>query len=167
MANLTFKGNQISTAGDLPKVGETAPDFSIIKTDLSEATLKEFAGKRVVLNLFPSIDTPVCAAQTRRFNEEAAKLKNAAILCVSADLPFAYKRFCGAEGIENIICASTFRSGSFHKDRYGMEMTGGPLAGLLARAVVIIDEFGKIAYTDLVAEVTHEPNYDSALAVLA
>ena len=164
MASITFKGNPASTSGDLPSVGSTAPDFKLVKTDLSETGLEDFAGKKKVLNIFPSLDTPVCANSVRRFNEEAGKAEGSVIINISADLPFAQKRFCGAEGIEDAITASTFRS-SFAKD-YGVELTDGPLAGLCARAVVVLDADNKVVYTQLVGEVTEEPDYDKALAAL-
>lgn len=164
MATVTLKGNDIQTNGDLPSIGNQAPPFTLVKDDLSETTLSEYAGKRIVLNIFPSIDTPTCQMSVRTFNEKAAQLDNAAVLCVSADLPFAQKRFCGSEGIENVVNASTFRS-SFGED-YGLHFTTGPLTGLLARAVVVIDADGRVLHTELVSEVADEPNYDAALASL-
>lgn len=164
MATVTLKGNAIETVGDLPAVGSTAPDFNLVKTDLSEVRLADFKGKKLILNIFPSIDTGTCAMSVRQFNEKAAQLDNTAVVCVSADLPFAASRFCGAEGIENVITGSTFRS-SFGQD-YGVTFATGPLAGLLSRAVVVIDETGKVVYTQQVAETADEPNYDTALAAL-
>lgn len=165
MASITLKGNPISTVGNLPAIGTAAPAFSAVKTDLSECTLKELAGKKVVLNIFPSIDTGVCAASTRRFNQEASSLKNTVIVCVSADLPFALGRFCGAEGLENVVPVSIFRNPAFGAD-YGVAIADGPLAGLLSRAIVVIDESGNVAYTEQVPEITQEPNYEKALAAL-
>jgi thiol peroxidase len=165
MAKITFKGTPIDTIGDLPKVGQKAPGFTLTKRDLSETSLDDFTGKRIVLNIFPSIDTQVCATSVRRFNVEASKLENSVVLCVSADLPFAHERFCGAEGIEDVLSLSCFRSEAFGKD-YGVKITSGPLAGLLSRAVVIIDDSGKVIYTEQVPEIVHEPNYEAALAVL-
>ena len=165
MASITLQGNPISTIGELPATGTAAPAFTAVKTDLSECTLAELAGKKVVLNIFPSIDTGVCAASTRRFNQEAGALDNAVVVCISADLPFALGRFCGAEGLEAVIPVSTFRNPEFGKN-YGVAIIDGPLAGLLSRAVVVIDESGNVAYTEQVPEITQEPNYDAALAAL-
>ncbi len=165
MAQITFKGNPIHTAGSLPKVGSPAPDLSLTKADLSAVTLREFKGKKVVLNIFPSIDTPVCAASVRRFNEEAAKLNNAVVLCISRDLPFAQNRFCAAEGLKNVITASEYKDSSF-SDAYGVRIVDSPLAGLLSRAVVVVDQNSKIAYTEQVPEIGQEPDYAKALAVL-
>ena len=166
MAKITLKGTPIDTIGDLPKIGEKAHGFTLTKRDLSETSLEDYKGKRIVLNIFPSIDTQVCATSVRRFNVEASKLENSIVLCVSADLPFAHERFCGAEGIEDVLSLSCFRSESFGKD-YGVKITSGPLTGLLSRAVVIIDESGKVIYTEQVPEITQEPNYDAALSVLS
>lgn len=165
MSNITLHGEAIETIGELPQIGTTAPDFNIVKADLSEATLKDYTGKRLIINIFPSIDTPTCATAVRKFNQAASDLKNTAIVCVSADLPFAGARFCGAEGIENVETASTFRSLSFGED-YGVTITTGVLKGLLSRAIVVIDESGKIIYTEQVPEIGDEPNYDAAIAVL-
>ncbi len=165
MSKITINGKTIETVGELPKVGNTAPDFNLVKADLSAATLKDYAGKRLILNIFPSIDTPTCATSVRKFNQSASDLKNTAVLCVSADLPFAGARFCGAEGIENVETGSDFRSPSFGQD-YGVTIKTGILKGLLSRAVVIIDESGKVIHTEQVAEIGDEPNYDSALAAL-
>lgn len=164
MATVTLKSNPIETIGSLPSKGSPAPDFTLVKTDLSEVSLKDFAGKKLVLNIFPSIDTGTCAMSVRTFNERAASLENTEVLCVSADLPFALGRFCGAEGIDKVSSASTFRS-SFGED-YGVKFTTGPLAGLLSRSVVVIDEQGKVSYTQQVEETTEEPDYDAAIAAL-
>jgi len=166
MANITLEGNPIQTSGDLPSVGSQAPDFKLVKTDLSEVSLSDLSGKKVLLNIFPSIDTDVCAASVRRFNEEASKLDNAVVLCVSADLPFAAGRFCGAEGLDNVDPASVFRSPQFGTD-YGLTIVSPPLEGLLARAVVVIDEQGKVAYNELVPEIVQEPDYSAALSALS
>jgi thioredoxin-dependent peroxiredoxin len=164
MAKITLKGNPVNTNGSLPSVGSKAPDFNLVKTDLSDIKLADFLGKKVVLNVFPSIDTPTCALSTKRFNQEAAKLKNTVVICVSADLPFAQKRFCAAEGIENVTTASSFRS-AFGKN-YGLEIVDSVLKNLLSRAVVIINAEGKVVYTEQVAEIAQEPNYTAALAAL-
>jgi thiol peroxidase len=165
MAKITLKGNPVTTVGDLPKVGATAPAFTMVKQDLSSASLKDFAGKAVVLNIFPSIDTGTCAASVRRFNVEASKLKDVHVLCISKDLPFAHKRFCAAEGIDKVTTLSDFRTTAFGKD-YGVTLQDGPLAGLLARAVVVLDKAGKVVHTELVGEIANEPNYAEALAKL-
>jgi len=165
MAQVTFKGKAVNTAGELPKIGSQAPDFLLTKTDLSDITLKDVAGKRVVLNIFPSVDTSVCAMSVRRFNAEISKVENAVVLCISRDLPFAHARFCGAEGLDNVVSVSELRNLDFGKS-YGMRITDGPLAGLLARAVVILDVKGKVLYTQLVPEITEEPDYDAAMNIL-
>ncbi|MFF3036734.1 thiol peroxidase [Arthrobacter citreus] len=165
MATTAFKENPVRTTGELPAEGTSAPAFSLVGTDLSEVSSESFAGRRVVLNIFPSVDTGVCAASVRRFNEIAAGLKNTAVVCVSKDLPFALGRFCGAEGIENVIAASAFRS-SFGED-FGLTQAEGPLQGLLARAVVVLDADGSVLHTQLVPEITTEPDYDAAVAALA
>lgn len=162
MANITLKGNPISTSGELPAVGSKAPDFSLTGVDLADVSLGDFAGKTVVLNIFPSVDTPTCAASVRRFNAEVDKLGDAVVLCASADLPFAHKRFCGAEGLERVRSVSDLRDKAFG-ERYGVKITNGPLAGLLARAVVVVDGSGTVKYTQLVNEVTEEPDYDAAV----
>ncbi len=162
MANITFKGQPIHTCGELPKVGEEAPDFTLVRSDLSEAKLSDFRGKYVVLNIFPSLDTGVCAASVRRFNKEAAALKNTVVLCISADLPFAAGRFCTTEGIENVITLSTFRNPSFG-EQYGLTIVDGPMKGLLARAVIVVNPEGKIVYKELVPEIAQEPDYNSAI----
>lgn len=165
MAKITFKGNPVATSGDLPKVGSAAPDFALTKTDLSTLAKKDLAGKNVVLNIFPSIDTGVCATSVRTFNQKAATLPNTIVVCVSKDLPFAMKRFCGAEGIEKVMTASWFRGADFGA-AYGVTMVDGPLAGLFARAVVVIDASGKVVHTQLVPEIAQEPNYDQAIAAV-
>jgi thioredoxin-dependent peroxiredoxin len=161
MAEITFRGNPIHTVGELPAVGEPAPAFNLTGSDLGDVSKDSYAGGPVVLNIFPSIDTQVCATSVRTFNQRVAD-SGVTVLCVSADLPFAAGRFCGAEGIENVKPASTFRS-SFGAD-YGVTIADGPLAGLLARAVVVVDGEGSVAYTELVPEIAQEPNYDAALA---
>ncbi|MEZ7499593.1 thiol peroxidase [Flavobacterium sp. Arc3] len=165
MASITLGGNPIHTSGELPKVGTQLADFKLIQNDLSVASLSDFAGKKLVLNIFPSIDTGTCAASVRKFNESAGKLENTAVLCVSRDLPFAQKRFCGAEGLENVINLSDFNSGEFGKTN-GLEIVDGPLAGLHSRALIVVDTNGTIIYTEQVPEIADEPNYDAALAVL-
>lgn len=165
MATTAFKGNPVQTVGDLPAAGDPAPDFTVTGSDLSDIKLSDLAGKRVVLNVFPSIDTGVCATSVRKFNELAASLDNTAVVCVSADLPFALGRFCGAEGIENVQTGSVFRS-SFGAD-YGVTMADGPLQGLLARSVVVLDTDGKVLHTELVPEIGQEPDYDAATGALA
>ncbi|HET9819002.1 MAG TPA: thiol peroxidase [Rhodanobacteraceae bacterium] len=165
MSSVKFKGNPVHVDGTFPKVGDKAPAFKLIASDLSEKTLADFAGKRKVLNIFPSVDTGVCAASVRHFNKDAAALNNAVVLCISADLPFAQARFCGAEGIENVVMLSMMRGRKFLND-YGVAMTDGPLAGLAARAVVVLDEHDKVIYTQLVDEITHEPDYAAALKAL-
>lgn len=162
MATVTFKGTPFKTAGSLPAVGKPAPGFVLAGGDLSDVTLASFAGKTVVLNIVPSLDTGVCALSAKRFNAEASAIPNAVIVNVSADLPFAQKRFCDAEKLAAITNASTFRSPAFGKD-YGVTLVEGPLAGLLARAVVVVDARGKVAYTELVPEIAQEPNYAAAL----
>ncbi|VXC35769.1 lipid hydroperoxide peroxidase [Flavobacterium sp. 9AF] len=165
MATVTLGGNPIHTSGELPKVGTQSPDFTLVKTDLSTIKLSDFAGTKLVLNIFPSVDTGTCAASVRAFNEKASQLENTKVLCISRDLPFAQKRFCGAEGLENVINLSDFNSGSFGKE-YGLEIIEGPLSGLHSRVVIILDEKGTVKYTEQVAEIANEPNYESALAVL-
>ena len=164
MANITLKGNPITTIGELPAVGSAAPAFTLTKTDLSDVSLDEFAGKTVILNIFPSVDTGTCQASARAFNAKLNELENTVVLCVAADLPFAFKRFCEAEGLDNIIPASTFRSGGFG-DQYGATITSGPLTGLCSRAVIVIKD-GAVAYTEQVGEIADEPNYDAAIAAL-
>lgn len=162
MANITLGGNPATTSGNLPEIGQTAPDFNLIKSDLSPVKLSDYKGRKVVLNIFPSIDTGVCATSVRKFNEEASKLSNTSVLCVSRDLPFAQARFCGAEGLNNVECISDFNDGSFGKN-YGVEIQDGAFKGLHARAVVVLDEQGTVIYNELVPEVGQEPNYAEAL----
>ena len=162
MAKITLKGNPINTVGDLPAVGSKAPDFRLVKTDLSEVTLADFAGKTLVLNIFPSVDTPTCATSVRRFNAALDRLDGVTVLCVSADLPFAHARFCGAEGLGKVMSVSAFRDQGFGQ-RYGITIADGPINGLFSRAVVVIDRQGKVAYTQQVAEIADEPDYDGAL----
>jgi thiol peroxidase len=166
MATVTLQGElKINVGGELPAVGSVASDFTLVKGDLSEVSLKDFKGKKVLLNIFPSIDTGVCAASVRQFNKDAAGLENTVVLGVSVDLPFAAGRFCAAEGIENVVTVSAFRNPEFAAS-YGVLMVDGPLKGLLARSVVVVDADGKVVYTELVPEVTQEPNYTAALAAL-
>ncbi len=165
MSTITLGGNPINTSGELPKIGSQLADFKLVKTDLSIATLADYAGKKVVFNIFPSIDTGTCAASVRKFNATAANLNNTVVLCISRDLPFAQKRFCGAEGIENVENLSDFKDGSFGKTN-GLEIIDGVLAGLHSRAVIVIDEKGTILHTEQVNEIADEPNYEAALAVL-
>jgi thiol peroxidase len=165
MAKITFKGNPISTVGTLPAVGAKAPDFKLTKTDLADVSLKDFAGKKIVLNIFPSIDTGVCATSVRKFNQEAASLPNTVVVGVSKDLPFAHKRFCGAENITGVVTTSDLREGSFGK-AYGVTMTEGPLAGLFSRSIVVIDEQGTVKYVEQVPEITQEPDYAKAVAAV-
>lgn len=162
MANITFKGNPVQTVGNLPTVGTVAPDFTLVSGELADVSLSDFRGKNVVLNIFPSLDTGVCAASVRRFNKEATGLNNTVVLGISADLPFASGRFCSAEGIENVITLSTFRDNAFGND-YGLLMSDGPLNGLLARAVVVVNPEGEVVYTELVPEIAQEPDYHSAI----
>ena len=161
MAITNFKGNPINTVSDLPAVGAAAPDFKLVDLGLAEVSLASYPGRRV-LNIFPSVDTPVCATSVRTFNREAGSIDGVTVLNISADLPFAHKRFCGAEGLEGVVSLSTFR-GSFLED-YGVRMADGPLAGLAARAVIVVDDAGKVIYTELVPEIAQEPNYEAALA---
>jgi thiol peroxidase len=165
MATVTLKGNQINTLGNLPSSGSAAPNFTLIKNDLSETSLADYAGHKVVLNIFPSIDTGTCAQSVRQFNQEAAELNNTIILCISKDLPFAQARFCGAEGIDNVETLSDFRDGNFGKN-YNVEFTDGPLKGLHSRAVVVVDENGTVKYSEQVPEIVDEPNYKAALEAL-
>lgn len=166
MATVTLQGHPISTSGELPALGSEAPGFRLVGTGLKDLTLHDFAGKKKVLNIFPSVDTGTCAMSVRQFNQKAAGLSNAVVLCISADLPFAQKRFCGAEGIENVQMLSLMRGRNFAKD-YGLLLEQGPLAGLTARAVVVLDEDNKVIHTQLVAEIANEPDYDAALKSLA
>ena len=162
MATITLHDTPIETVGELPAVGSNAPAFTLTKTDLSEVSLQDFAGKTVILNIYPSVDTGVCAASTRKFNEIASSNPNVVVLCISADLPFAHGRFCGAEGLENVVSLSNFRNTDFGGN-YGVTITTGALAGLLSRAIVVIKD-GKVTYTEQVPEIAQEPNYDAALA---
>lgn len=166
MATVTLKGNEINTIGNLPSVGSTLPAFNLVKNDLSTLSSADLAGKKLVLNIFPSIDTGTCAASTRYFNQEAAGLDNTVVVCISRDLPFAQTRFCGAEGIENVVMASDFRDAQFGKD-FGVLFTDGALQGLLSRSVVVVDENGKVVYTEQVPETVNEPNYEAALSALS
>lgn len=162
MSKITFKGNLVNTSGELPAVGGAAPDFTLVKPDLSEVKLSDFKGKNVVLNIFPSLDTGICAASVRHFNKDVTSKNNTIVVNVSADLPFAAGRFCSAEGIENVISVSVFRDTAFAKE-YGVLMTDGPLKGLLARAVVVVNPEGKVVYKELVPEIAQEPDYVSAI----
>jgi thiol peroxidase len=163
MATVTLGGTAFAISGNVPAAGDPAPDFTLTGGDLGDISLGNYAGQRLILNVFPSVDTPVCAASVRRFNEEAAALEGVSVLCVSRDLPFAHGRFCAAENIEAVSCASELRDGSFG-DAYGLRITEGPLAGLLARAVVVVEADGKVGYSELVPEIKQEPDYDRALA---
>lgn len=165
MANITLQGNPFNTLGNLPEKGTQAPDFALVKQDLSIAKLSDFKGQKVVLNIFPSLDTPTCAASVRHFNQAASSLDNTVVLCISKDLPFAQARFCGAEGLDKVITLSDFRDGNFGKD-YQLEITDGPLAALESRVVIVVDEEGKVVYTQQVSEIADEPDYDAALAAL-
>jgi len=165
MAQVTFKGNPVHTNGELPKAGQPAPDFKLTPGDLKDVSLADYKGKKKILNIVPSLDTPTCATSTRKFNEAAGKLANTVVLVVSADLPFASKRFCTTEGLQNVVPLSLMRSNAFAKD-YGVLMQDGPLAGLCARAVVVVDESDKVTYTQLVPEIGQEPDYDKALAAV-
>ena len=165
MATVTLKGNAIETSGNLPAIGTKAPDFKLTATDLSAKSLSDFAGSKVVLNIFPSIDTGTCAASVRQFNQEASELENTKVLCISHDLPFAHARFCGAEGLNDVVSLSDYKDGSFGK-AYGVNFINGPLEALLSRSVVVIDENGTIKYTEQVPETVDEPNYKAALTAL-
>ena len=165
MARISSRGEMVETSGELPEVGSAAPGFLLRKADLSPVSLNDYAGTRLVLNIFPSIDTPTCAKSVRQFNERAAAMPNTRVLCVSADLPFALGRFCGAEGIENVETASVYRAPEFGQD-YGVFMADGRLGGLLARAVVVVDGAGKVIHRELVPEIAQEPDYDAVMAAL-
>jgi len=165
MSTVTLRGNPIEIGGELPKVGSESTGFHLVNGDLKDVSLHDFAGKKKVLNIFPSVDTPTCATSVRKFNEKVSKLDNTVVLCISADLPFAQKRFCGAEGLANVVNLSLMRGGQFAKD-YGVKIETGPLAGLTARAVVVIDEKNIVRHTELVGEIADEPNYDAAIAAL-
>ncbi|PIE33537.1 lipid hydroperoxide peroxidase [candidate division KSB3 bacterium] len=166
MAEITLKGNPIHTSGDLPAIGSHAPDFTLTRADLGDVSLNDYAGKSIVLNIFPSIDTSVCAASVRKFNEEVQKLENTVVLCASLDLPFAHERFCGAEDLNDVIPVTELREREFG-EAYGVRIIDGPLKGLLARAVVVIDADGKVVYTELVPEIAQEPDYAAALKALS
>lgn len=165
MASVTLGGNPVEVAGSLPAPGSNAPGFKLVGADLADVSLADFAGKRKVLNIVPSLDTPVCQTSTRKFNEQAGSLANTVVLVISADLPFAAKRFCEVEGLKNVKALSTLRGAEF-KRAYGVDLTSGPLAGLTARAVVVLDENDKVLHSELVPEIKSEPNYDAALAAL-
>jgi thioredoxin-dependent peroxiredoxin len=166
MATITLRGNPISTSGDLPAVGAPAPDFTLTASDLSELSSSSLRGRRVVLNIFPSVDTGVCAQSVRTFNERAAGREDTTVVCVSADLPFAANRFCGAEGLANVKTGSVFRHPEFLDD-FGLRIAEGPMTGLAARAVVVLDAEGTVVHTELVPEIAQEPDYDAAMAALA
>jgi len=166
MATITFKGTEVHTQGELPSVGSQAPDFSLTAGNLSDKSLADYRGKKVILNIFPSIDTGTCAASVRAFNEKAAGLDNTVVLCISKDLPFAQGRFCAAEGINNVETLSEYKNSNF-SDAYQLKISDGPLAGLLSRAVVVVDENGKVVYTEQVSEIANEPNYAAALAAIS
>jgi thiol peroxidase len=165
MATVTLGGNPVNVAGNFPKKGDTVPEFSLTAKDLKDVGLKDYAGKRKVLNIVPSLDTPTCAKSTRVFNEKASSLNNTVVLVIAADLPFAMGRFCGAEGLNNVITLSTFRNRDFH-GKYGVDITDGPLRGVTARGVVVLDENNKVLHSELVPEIKQEPNYEAALAAL-
>ena len=165
MANITLGGDPIHTSGELPTVGSKSPDFSLVQNDLSTTSLSDFSGSKLVLNIFPSIDTGTCATSVRTFNQKASALENTKVLCISRDLPFAQKRFCGAEGLENVVNLSDFNTGKFGKD-FGLEITDGPLAGLHSRVVIVLDENGIIKHVEQVGEIADEPNYEAALKAL-
>ncbi|WP_062058944.1 thiol peroxidase [Aquimarina longa] len=166
MASITLKGNAIHTSGTLPEVGDTAPNFELVNTDLSTTKLSDYKGTRVILNVFPSVDTGICAASVRAFNKEASNLSNTKVLCISRDLPFAQDRFCGAEGLKNVINHSDFKTGEFGKN-YGLDIIDGPLQGLHSRAVIVVDEQGEIIYKEQVPEIVQEPDYSAALKALS
>ncbi|MDY0781446.1 thiol peroxidase [Tenacibaculum sp. IB213877] len=162
MATITLKGNTINTCGTLPKVGSKAPEFNLVGVDLSRKSLSDFKGKKLILNIFPSVDTGTCATSVRNFNKEASGLENTTVLCISRDLPFAQGRFCGAEGIDNVVMLSDYATGDFGKN-YGLEIENGPLAGLHSRCIVVVDENGNVSYTEQVPEIVDEPDYSNAL----
>lgn len=165
MAKITLKGNAVNTLGEIPKAGEQAKNFELVATDLSTKTLADFKGQQLILNIFPSVDTGTCATSVRKFNEKAASMESTKVLCISRDLPFAQNRFCGAEGIENVIMLSDFKTGQFGKD-YQLEILDGPLAGLNSRCIIVIDNSGKVIHSEQVSETVDEPDYDAALAAL-
>lgn len=162
MANITLGGNPITTIGELPAIGSKAPDFTLVKGDLSIASLADFKGSRLVLNIFPSIDTGTCATSVRKFNEKASSLENTKVLCISRDTPFALNRFCGAEGLADVVTLSDFNTGSFGKD-YGLIITSGPIEGFLSRSVIVVDAEGNVTYTEQVPDIKDEPDYEAAL----
>ncbi|NKF22408.1 thiol peroxidase [Solimonas marina] len=166
MATITLRGNPVHTAGDLPAVGSKAPGFSLVGADLKDIALSAYVGQRKILNIFPSVDTPTCAMSVRQFNQRAAALANTVVCCISADLPFAQKRFCGAEGLDKVVMLSTLRSAAFGQD-YGVEIADGPMAGLMARAVIVLDGNDTVLHAELVGEIANEPDYEAALAALA
>jgi thioredoxin-dependent peroxiredoxin len=166
MPTVTLRGNPIEISGTLPKVGTESTGFHLVNGDLKDVSLHDFAGKRKVLNIFPSVDTPTCATSVRKFNAQASTLSNTVVLCISADLPFAQKRFCGAEGLGNVVNLSLMRGGAFAKD-FGVKIETGPLAGLTARAVLVLDENNIVRYAELVQEIADEPNYEAAIAALS
>lgn len=165
MAEITFKENPVNTSGSIPAAGDAAPDFALTGADLGDVTLNSYKGKKLVLNIFPSIDTGVCATSVRKFNAKASALENSVVLCISRDLPFAQARFCGAEGLSDVVTLSEMKDREFGA-AYGMEMVDGPLKGLLARGVVVVDEAGKVVYSELVPEIAQEPDYEKALQAL-
>lgn len=165
MAKITLQGNEINTNGELPAVGSQAPDFKLVDGELNDRNLADYAGKKKLLNIVPSLDTPVCATSTKKFNDYAKDRDDTVMLMIAADLPFAMSRFCGAEGTDNVVSLSLMRSKSFAKD-YGVLITDGPLAGITARAIVVLDENNKVVYTELVPEIAQEPDYDAAIAAL-
>ena len=165
MAHITLGGNPVTTSGELPQIGTQAPDFTLVKTDLSTVSLADFKGSKLVLNIFPSVDTGTCAASVRQFNQKASGLENTTVLCISRDLPFAQNRFCCAEGLDKVVSASDFRDGSFGA-AYGLNIVDGPLKGLNSRVVIVLDENGVVKYTEQVADIKDEPNYDNAIAAL-
>ncbi|MDE3009942.1 MAG: thiol peroxidase [Pseudomonadota bacterium] len=165
MSTVTLRGTPIPVAGSLPSVGSLAPDFALTGKDLATVSLATFAGKRKVLNIVPSLDTPTCATSTRKFNEKAGQMSNTVVLVVAADLPFAMSRFCSTEGLENVVSLSTFRGRDFHY-AYGVDITDGPLRALTARAVVVLDADNRVLHAELVGEIAHEPDYDAALKAL-
>lgn len=165
MANITLKGNNFHTQGNLPSAGHKAPNFKLTAGDLSEKSLSDFSGKKIVLNIFPSIDTDTCATSVRKFNAEASGLDNTVVLCISKDLPFAQGRFCAAEGLKNVVTLSEFKDNNF-SDAYQVKITDGPLAGLMSRAVIVINEEGNVTYTEQVPEIVDEPNYEKAFSAL-
>ncbi|MCC5930922.1 MAG: thiol peroxidase [Cyclobacteriaceae bacterium] len=166
MAQITLKGNPVHTTGNLPVIGSIAPDFRLTKSDLSDVSLSDFAGKRVILNIFPSIETSVCSAAVRNFNVKASQLNNTVVLCISKDLPFAHKRFCEAEGIENVITLSQYKDGNF-SNSYNVEMVDGPFTGLMSRVVIALDTEAKVIYVEQVPEIGQEPNYEAAIKALS